>query len=258
MDTLTFSAPILFRHLTFSEAKKQPISEINLQAALDGLEMNMSQVHPLSDCFPSLLLTSVSSLTCAFYWVVTISNPSKALAQNQPSSSLKSTATLVLSSLTYERGKFLNVLNIHMLMLIDFTSMEAKRAAKARAEEDAEDEEVQQSEDEPAATSDIERPDVADDSDNDDDEKKPTASQETTPKKSKAKTKTKPKGKAAGKRAGGIVVPEEWPWEEAKQIFEHPDVLPADQVEVCFFIILSILNCILTIRLLAGMEEPGR
>ncbi|GLB38745.1 putative structure-specific nuclease with 5'-flap endonuclease and 5'-3' exonuclease activities involved in DNA replication and repair [Lyophyllum shimeji] len=43
MDTLTFSAPILFRHLTFSEAKKQPISEINLQAALDGLEMDMSR-----------------------------------------------------------------------------------------------------------------------------------------------------------------------------------------------------------------------
>jgi hypothetical protein len=45
MDTLTFSAPILFRHLTFSEAKKQPISEINLEKALEGLKMNMSQVR---------------------------------------------------------------------------------------------------------------------------------------------------------------------------------------------------------------------
>jgi hypothetical protein len=44
MDTLTFSAPVLFRHLTFSEAKKQPISEINLKAALEGLDMTMSQV----------------------------------------------------------------------------------------------------------------------------------------------------------------------------------------------------------------------
>ena len=44
MDTLTFSAPILFRHLTFSEAKKQPISEINLKVALDGLDMDMNQV----------------------------------------------------------------------------------------------------------------------------------------------------------------------------------------------------------------------
>ena len=43
MDTLTFSAPILYRHLTFSEARKTPISEINLEKALEGLEMNMSQ-----------------------------------------------------------------------------------------------------------------------------------------------------------------------------------------------------------------------
>ena len=43
MDTLTFNAPILYRHLTFSEAKKQPISEISLQLALEGLEMKMSQ-----------------------------------------------------------------------------------------------------------------------------------------------------------------------------------------------------------------------
>ena len=45
MDTLTFNAPILYRHLTFSEAKKQPISEINLEKALEGLEMTMSQVR---------------------------------------------------------------------------------------------------------------------------------------------------------------------------------------------------------------------
>ena len=44
MDTLTFGTPILLRHLTFSEAKKQPISEIVLDRALEGLEMNMSQV----------------------------------------------------------------------------------------------------------------------------------------------------------------------------------------------------------------------
>ena len=43
MDTLTFNAPILYRHLTFSEAKKEPISEINLKVALEGLEMEMSQ-----------------------------------------------------------------------------------------------------------------------------------------------------------------------------------------------------------------------
>jgi hypothetical protein len=48
MDTLTFSAPILYRHLTFSEAKKAPIKEINLEKVLEGLEMDMSQVSSLS------------------------------------------------------------------------------------------------------------------------------------------------------------------------------------------------------------------
>lgn len=47
MDTLTFHAPILLRHLTFSEAKKMPISEIKLDEALKGLDMNMDQVSYL-------------------------------------------------------------------------------------------------------------------------------------------------------------------------------------------------------------------
>jgi flap endonuclease-1 len=45
MDTLTFNSPILLRHLTFSEAKKMPISEINLSVALEDLKMSMSQVR---------------------------------------------------------------------------------------------------------------------------------------------------------------------------------------------------------------------
>jgi hypothetical protein len=50
MDTLTFNAPILLRHLTFSEAKKMPISEIHLDTALKELDMTMDRVssEPLS------------------------------------------------------------------------------------------------------------------------------------------------------------------------------------------------------------------
>lgn len=44
MDTLTFNTPILLRHLTFSEAKKMPISEIHLDVALQELDMTMDQV----------------------------------------------------------------------------------------------------------------------------------------------------------------------------------------------------------------------
>lgn len=48
MDTLTFNSPILLRHLTFSEAKKMPISEINLKVALEELNMSMDQVSSLA------------------------------------------------------------------------------------------------------------------------------------------------------------------------------------------------------------------
>ena len=43
MDTLTFGTKILLRHLTFSEAKKMPIMEINLNSVLEGLDLTMDQ-----------------------------------------------------------------------------------------------------------------------------------------------------------------------------------------------------------------------
>lgn len=43
MDTLTFGTPILLRHLTFSEARKMPISEIHLASVMEGLGMTMDQ-----------------------------------------------------------------------------------------------------------------------------------------------------------------------------------------------------------------------
>lgn len=60
MDTLTFNTPILFRHLTFSEAKKQPILEVDLKKALDGLDMTMSQV--LEQIFLSMVFSDDFSL----------------------------------------------------------------------------------------------------------------------------------------------------------------------------------------------------
>ncbi|CAG8488496.1 7798_t:CDS:10 [Cetraspora pellucida] len=43
MDTLTFSTPVLLRHMTYSEAKKMPISEIHLNKVLEGLQFSMNQ-----------------------------------------------------------------------------------------------------------------------------------------------------------------------------------------------------------------------
>ena len=43
MDTLTFEAPILLRHLTFSEQRKEPIQEIHLDKVMQGLNMDRKQ-----------------------------------------------------------------------------------------------------------------------------------------------------------------------------------------------------------------------
>ncbi len=43
MDTLTFGTPVLLRHLTFSEARKMPISEIHFDSMLEGLELSKDQ-----------------------------------------------------------------------------------------------------------------------------------------------------------------------------------------------------------------------
>ena len=43
MDTLCFDSPILLRHLTFSEQRKEPILEIHLDRVLAGLEMDRQQ-----------------------------------------------------------------------------------------------------------------------------------------------------------------------------------------------------------------------
>lgn len=103
--------------------------------------------------------------------------------------------------------------------------------------------------DEPAATSDVEQPDKDSDG-SDDEEKKPV---EPKPK----KAKTKPAAKGKGKGRGGVTVPEEWPWEEAKKIFEKPDVLPADEVEVS--IVLGVPqndDKLILFEHIARMEQP--
>ncbi|TAQ84805.1 hypothetical protein B7494_g6863 [Chlorociboria aeruginascens] len=43
MDTLCFDSPILLRHLTFSEQKKEPIQEVTLEKVLTGLNMDRKQ-----------------------------------------------------------------------------------------------------------------------------------------------------------------------------------------------------------------------
>jgi flap endonuclease-1 len=53
MDTLCFDSPILLRHLTFSEQRKEPILEIHLDKVLEGLNMDRKQVSLIRPCHVS-------------------------------------------------------------------------------------------------------------------------------------------------------------------------------------------------------------
>jgi XPG I-region/XPG N-terminal domain len=57
MDTLCFDSPVLLRHLTFSEQRKEPIQEIFLEKVLAGLNMERKQVPPSPPllCYISLI-----------------------------------------------------------------------------------------------------------------------------------------------------------------------------------------------------------
>jgi flap endonuclease-1 len=59
MDTLCFESPILLRHMTYSEQRKEPIQEIHLNKVLEGLAMDRAQVSQL----PVLPLLSTNTLT---------------------------------------------------------------------------------------------------------------------------------------------------------------------------------------------------
>ena len=108
MDTLTFNAPTLYRHLTFSEAKKQPISEINLEKALQGLDMNMSQVLPRMIQHLLLFMPhSSSSSTYVYYWDAITWSPLEAWVPSLLSSSSESTADLQAWSNIYVKSELL-------------------------------------------------------------------------------------------------------------------------------------------------------
>lgn len=59
-DALTFGTPILVRHLSLAEARKMPIVEVNLEAALEGLKLTHEQVRHCIRRFCSKLTTIIS------------------------------------------------------------------------------------------------------------------------------------------------------------------------------------------------------
>lgn len=51
MDALTFGSPVLLRHMTFSEARKMPIQEFQLDSVLETMEMSREEVIKILNCF---------------------------------------------------------------------------------------------------------------------------------------------------------------------------------------------------------------
>ena len=94
MDTLCFNTPILLRHLTFSEQRKEPIQEIHTDKVLEGLNMERKQVCLISTILPlstnpcARLLTVIlplSSSICVSSSAATTSIPSPRSAPPQHS-----------------------------------------------------------------------------------------------------------------------------------------------------------------------------
>lgn len=224
MDTLTFNSPILLRHLTFSEAKKAPIAEINLARVLEGMNMEMDQVRRVPPFLPSfhpLALTS-SSRACRQFVDLCILmgcdyvEPLKGVG---PSTALK---------LIREHGSLKAVVR-------ELRKKQREREAVVESDEEvveeveSEEEEEEQEEEDEAVESDVEEYDS--DGELVVKEKKegslsPKKKKKAAPKKKKAAAK---KGKGKGK--GGIVIPEDWNWEGAKELFLRPDVTKAEDVE---------------------------
>lgn len=271
MDTLTFGTPILLRHLTFSEAKKAPISEISLDKALEGLDLTMDQVcfpfrpHPLSSPAYHLLADSFLHSALSLYRREIQFIDLCILLGCDYVEPIKGVGPKMAVKLMREHGS-LGAIVKHL---------RARHASVKEEEEDGEDEVVEveseeeaeavASEDEPekeegegssppvksgskgkarrVVDSDDDDSDATDreaddfelevDSDEGEDEKPAAAPSKSAAAKGKGKAKATPKKKTAPKkRTGLLVVPDDWPWEEARQLFLKPNVTKGEDVEV--------------------------
>jgi len=121
--------------------------------------------------------------------------------------------------------------------------VQADREGDVQSEEEQEEEEVvdESSEEEEAVDSDVESEDGGEEEYDSDGELIVKEKAEGSSPAKKAKKKAAPQKKKTvakkgkGKKKGGIVVPEDWNWEGAKELFLHPDVTKAEDVEVSFF-----------------------
>ncbi|CDZ97935.1 pin domain-like protein [Phaffia rhodozyma] len=261
MDTLTFNSPVLLRHLTFSEAKKAPISEIHLDKVLEGLDMKMDQfidlcilmgcdyVEPLKGVGPSTALKLIKEHG-SLRAVVKFIRDQKALRDAE-----EAEESVVEEEPEEDSIKEKEHITDDEEKRVISTS---RRTKNNRIESDEEGEESSSPVKDGKKNSSQVRISSESDSEPDyqfkqEDEgeeelsaaefEKDTngpAKDEMKTKKSSVKkkpaekkgtgAKPKPKSKSTGK--GKVIIPDDWPWEEAKALFLKPDVTRAEDVEV--------------------------
>lgn len=107
--------------------------------------------------------------------------------------------------------------------VLEHLRAKSEEKAKAQGKKKVIEEEEVESEDEVVAPSSV--IDGGSDAEEEDEE----AAEE---RRIKAEKAAKKKAAAAKKGTGGVQVPENWLWEEAKKLFETPDVTPASEIEV--------------------------
>ncbi|KAJ9105529.1 Elongation of fatty acids protein 2 [Naganishia friedmannii] len=215
MDTLTFNAPILLRHLTFSEAKKAPISEINLKMVLEELEMDMER-------FIELCLL----LGCDYL------EPAKGVGPKTALKLMREHGTLA-NVVAHIRGKM-----AEKQEAAEEFEIEDKPTSEVESEDEAEEEPKNadlMGHDDLESEDGYEKPVAATMSGSEDEDGPIAPKNKTHSKKAAGKQKAEPKAKKAPikkKAIGGMQLPEHWPWEEAKKLFIKPDVLSGDEVEL--------------------------
>ncbi|KAJ9112267.1 Elongation of fatty acids protein 2 [Naganishia cerealis] len=215
MDTLTFNAPILLRHLTFSEAKKAPISEINLKHVLEELGMDMER-------FIELCLL----LGCDYLEPAKGVGPKTALKLMREHGTLENVVAHIRGKMA-ERQEAAEEFVIEEKPVSDVESEEENDEQKNSDLMDHDDLESEDGYEKPVAAT----------MSGSEDEEGPSQPRKTKPTaKGNGKKKAEPKTKKAPikkkKAIGGMQLPEYWPWEEAKKLFIKPEVLPGDQVEL--------------------------
>ncbi|GFZ49214.1 Flap endonuclease 1 [Saitozyma sp. JCM 24511] len=177
MDTLTFASPILLRHLTFSEAKKMPISEIHLKTALEELNMSMDQ-------FIELCIL----LGCDYLEPAKGIGPKTALKLIREHGSLGEVEKFVRAKMAEKAED-----NAQALALAETSEPESEEGGGGGGGGGWDGESAGPS--------------------------SPVKKSQKSPKKKKV-------------TSAGMQLPEYWPWQEAKKLFEHPDVVKGEDLEL--------------------------